>query len=86
MSQETKEVNDDDGMSFGVPEALDIIEGTASGGIASFTAYLVGGAVAQLPGSFLQASSVTPLAVVVGALTFLGVAIAKIRKRNKNLQ
>jgi hypothetical protein len=69
-----------------VNSALDLIEGTVIGGVLGFGAYVIGGAVSVLGGSFLAAADVTPLAVVVGALGFVGYSIQNIRSRiNSNV-
>ena len=67
-----------------VNSGLDVVEGVVWGGLAGFGADVIGGAVSALPGAFLTASAVTPLAVVVGALVFVGYAIPKIRSRIKS--
>jgi hypothetical protein len=66
---------------FGVSEALDIVEGVAVGGIISVGTYIVAGAVSLLPGTFLPVAAVTPLSIVTGAISFVGVAVHQIRKR-----
>jgi VIT1/CCC1 family predicted Fe2+/Mn2+ transporter len=71
-------------ISFGVDEAFDIIEGIVDGGLIGFGAYIVGSAVSILPSSFIQPQTVTPLAVIVGALGFIGVALKNMRERRLN--
>jgi VIT1/CCC1 family predicted Fe2+/Mn2+ transporter len=66
---------------FGLPEALDLIEGVAVGGVVGVAAYIVGGAVASLPAAFITTPVATALSVVAGGLAFVGVAISKIRRR-----
>jgi hypothetical protein len=65
-----------------VEEALDVIEGLVAGGLVGLGAFVVGGAVASLPGAFLTASEVTPISVIAGALAFVGTALHQIRSRN----
>jgi len=74
--------DDGSGSPLGPEEALDIIEGITAGGVVSVGTYVIGGAVSLLPGTFLAAAAVTPLAAITGALTFVGIAVHQIRKRN----
>ena len=64
-----------------VNSGLDIIEGVVAGGILGMATYIIGDAVSLLPGAFISASAVGPLAIVVGALGFVGYSIKKIRGR-----
>jgi uncharacterized membrane protein YGL010W len=70
------------GSPLGVEEALDIIEGLVAGGLVGLGAFIIGGAVAALPGSFLTVAEVTPISVIGGALAFVGTALHQIRARN----
>ncbi len=56
--------------------AYDVIGGTALGGIGGIVEYTVAGAVGSLPGAFISAGTVTPLAVITGALIFGGAILA----------
>ena len=64
-----------------VNSALDILEGIAAGGILGMGTYIIGDAVSLLPGAFISASAVEPLAIIVGALGFVGYAIKEVRGR-----
>jgi len=62
-----------------VNSRLDEIEGLVVGGLLGFLAYMVASVVASLPGSFLTASMVLPLSVLVGDMGFIGYTIPKLR-------
>jgi hypothetical protein len=64
-----------------INSGLDIIEGAVAGGILGIASYVIMGAVASLPSSFLSTSVVAPLSVIVGAMGFIGYALPKIRSR-----
>lgn len=67
--------------NLGIDEALDIVEGITAGGVVGFGTYVIGGAVASLPSAFLTAAQVGPLSAIVGALTFVGIAVKQMRSR-----
>ena len=70
------------GSPLGPEEALDIIEGLVAGGLVGLGAFIIAGAVAALPSSFLTLAEVTPVSVIAGALAFVGTALHQIRTRN----
>ena len=72
--------------TLGPAEGLDVIEATVASGLVGFGGYVITGAISLLPGSIFTPAEVVPLSAVIGALTFVGVFLAKIRGRHAELQ
>jgi len=70
-------------ISFGIEEALDILEGLVAGGLTSLATGIIASAVANLPNTFINTSYISPLSAIAGVLAFVGITLHNIRGRRQ---